>query len=50
VLVPAELVPPQAASASAKAIAMPRATFLIELSPSFPVRESAHSLAGIEVG
>src|SRR5438128_3653408 len=48
--VPVELAPPQAASATASAIAIPRATVLIELSPSFPIRESAHSLAGIEVG
>src|SRR3989442_161355 len=34
----------------ASAIAIPGATVLIDLSPSFPVRESAHSLAGIEVG
>src|ERR1700736_2091987 len=36
VVVPVELAPPQAASASAKAIAIPRATFLIELLPPSP--------------
>jgi len=49
-VVPVVPAPPQAANATASATAIPRATVLIELSPSFPVRESAHSLAGIGVG
>src|SRR5260370_35039824 len=43
---PVDVVPPQAASASANAIVIPRAALLINLSLLSLPKESAHSLAG----